>query len=189
MTRRRLSDDERVLWRGVTRSIMPLHPESAAPAEPAPVKPARGAAEPSRPSKSRSANARPVGPAPPPPARPPMPSPVALDRKLKGRIARGREPLDGRLDLHGMIQAEAHAALHRFLQARQARGDTMVLVITGKGQRGEAGAAERGVLRRMVPLWLGMPELRAMVVGFESASVRHGGDGALYVRLRRRKAL
>ena len=71
----------------------------------------------------------------------------------------------------------------RFLRQASGRGARLVLVITGKGARGEAG--ERGVLRRQVPHWLRLPEFRALVIGFEQAHVAHGGEGALYVRVRR----
>jgi DNA-nicking Smr family endonuclease len=103
---------------------------------------------------------------------------------MKRRVARGAQSIDGRIDLHGMTQAEAHDALLGFMRSRQTRGCKLVLVITGKGASGDA-ASGRGVLKRMVPLWLEMPELRSIVVGYESASVRHGGEGALYVRLRK----
>ena len=87
-----------------------------------------------------------------------------------------------------MTQAQAHLALARFLTQAQADGAKMVLVITGKGARGDRDPhAERGVLKRLVPQWLGQPELRALVGGFEPAGVGHGGEGALYVRLRRRR--
>jgi DNA-nicking Smr family endonuclease len=103
---------------------------------------------------------------------------------MKQRIARGAHAIDGRLDLHGMTQDEAHGRLLSFLRGRQARGAKVVLVITGKGSRnGEGGG--RGVLKRMVPLWLGLPDLRSLVIGFEDAAIGHGGEGALYVRLRR----
>ena len=69
-----------------------------------------------------------------------------------------------------------------FLRNAQTRDARLVLVITGKGGRGDS---ERGVLRRQVPHWLGLPELRTYVVGYEDAGVRHGGEGALYVRVRR----
>jgi DNA-nicking Smr family endonuclease len=61
----------------------------------------------------------------------------------------------------------------------------VVLVITGKGARGGDAQSERGVLKRMVPLWLRLPEFRAFVIGFESAAIGHGGEGALYVTLRK----
>ena len=179
MSRRRLSDDERVLWKGVTRSIAPLRkslarqPDEAEPASaPSPPKP-----------RARSAPAIAVPIAPPKRVAPPPLAP--LTRRTKKRIARGNHTIDGRLDLHGMTQAEAHDALFGFLRAKQARGAKVVLVITGKGARGSDDGGGRGVLKRMVPLWLGMPEFRGLIVGFESAAVGHGGEGALYVSLRK----
>jgi DNA-nicking Smr family endonuclease len=106
---------------------------------------------------------------------------------MRQRLARGTHELDARLDLHGMTQAHAHGALLHFLRSAQAGDARIVLVITGKGARGADAGAERGVLRRQVPLWLRLPEFRAYVVGFETATATHGGDGALYVRLRRKR--
>src|SRR6476661_1151109 len=138
MSRRRLSDEERVLWKGVTRSIMPLRQSLAR--------------EPDEPAKRAA----------PPPLAP-------LTRRHKKRIARGNHAIDGRLDLHGMTQAEAHDALFRFLRAKQARGAKVVLVITGKGARG-GDSGGRGVLNRTVPMWLRLPEFRSLILGFESAA-------------------
>jgi len=112
-----------------------------------------------------------------------LPPLAPLGRRMKQRVARGTETIDGRLDLHGLTQSEAHAALLRFMRAASTRGARLVLVITGKGVR--AGEGERGVLKRQVPQWLGLPEFRALVVGFENAHIAHGGEGALYVRVRR----
>ena len=112
--------------------------------------------------------------------RPPL---VPLGRRMKQRVARGKDEIDGRLDLHGLTQSEAHAALLRFLRTASSRGARLVLVITGKGARAAEG--ERGVLKRQVPHWLGLPEFRALVIGFENAHIAHGGEGALYVRVRR----
>jgi DNA-nicking Smr family endonuclease len=83
-----------------------------------------------------------------------------------------------------MTQARAHRALIAFLNQVAGDGATVVLVITGKG-RTVGPESERGILRRQVPLWLGLPELRSFVVGYETAHIGHGGEGALYVRLRR----
>jgi DNA-nicking Smr family endonuclease len=128
--------------------------------------------------------APPVRSQPQPAKSPPL---APLQRRLKQRVARGREPIDARIDLHGMTQAQAHTALFAFLQRSQADGARMALVVTGKGaDRGESDrAAPRGVLKRQVPLWLSLPEFRAFVVGFEDAHIGHGGQGALYVQLRR----
>jgi DNA-nicking Smr family endonuclease len=112
-----------------------------------------------------------------------------LGRRLKQRVARGREPIDARIDLHGMTQTEAHTALLRFLRRAQSDGVRIALVVTGKGtgkvSDGRGTSGERGVLKRQVPLWLSLAEFRSLVVGFEDAHVGHGGQGALYVRLRR----
>ena len=120
------------------------------------------------------------------PALPPL---APVERKTLLALRRGRKDVDSVIDLHGMRQEEAHFALLRFLHRAQGSGHGLVLVITGKG-----GAAvehglfeERGVLRRMVPHWLRLPDLRSLVIGFEEASPQHGGSGALYVRLRRRR--
>jgi DNA-nicking Smr family endonuclease len=176
---RRLSSDDLALWDGVTRSVRPLRKrtrtlETIAEAAAEPPKtppPKRGVAAPSVPA-----------PAPSPKKAPAI---APLDRKAKQKIARGRDSIDARLDLHGHTQAEAHDALLRFLRRVQARGGRVVLVITGKGGRGDN---DRGVLKRAVPMWLALPEFRALVIGFDSAAIPHGGEGALYVRLRKPKA-
>ena len=181
MSRRRLSDDERVLWKGVTRSIAPLRKSLAL--EPDGAEPATAPSPPKPRAKPALAIAAPV--APPKRAAPPAPPLAPLTRRTKKRIARGNHAIDGRLDLHGMTQAEAHDALFGFLRAKQVRGAKVVLVITGKGARGSDDGGGRGVLKRMVPMWLGMPDFRGLIVGFESAAVGHGGEGALYVSLRK----
>jgi DNA-nicking Smr family endonuclease len=174
-SKRVLSYDERVLWSTVTKSIAPLAghvvEEDDSPAETPLLTP------PSRPRAAMPAH-KPAA-EPPKPKTPPL---APLGRRLRQRVARGREPIDARFDLHGLTQAQAHAALSRFLHSASARGARLVLIITGKGARG----GEAGVLRRQVPLWLALPELRELVIGFEDAHAAHGGEGALYVRLRRR---
>ena len=179
MSRRRLSNDERVLWKGVTRSIAPLRKSSAPDLDVA--EPATAPSPPKPRARSAPTIAAPV--APPKRAAPPPLAP--LTRRTKKRIARGNHAIDGRLDLHGMTQAEAHDALFGFLRAKQARGAKVVLVITGKGARGSDDGGGRGVLKRMVPMWLGMPDFRGLIIGFESAAIGHGGEGALYVSLRK----
>ena len=179
MTRRRqLSDEERALWKNIARSVKPLRKltEAGEPlSEPSPKSP---------PTKLR---AKPAGPTPHVVASPKSPPLAPLDRRLKQRVARGREPIEARLDLHGMTQAQAHTELLRFLRRAQADGVRTVLVVTGKGLRShdQSQDHERGVLRRQVPMWLALPEFRLLVVGFDAAHVGHGGEGALYVRLRR----
>ena len=184
--RRKLSDDERTLWRDVTRSVAPLKRarikagqadrEIVAPGDPAPSK--AKPSPPARVTKSRPADV--VKPAP---------MPALLDRKQKKRLARGSEPIDARIDLHGLTQSEAHSALLHFLRRAQHREARFVLVITGKG-RFKPGDISRevGVLKRQVPQWLRLPEFRVYVTGFEDAHIAHGGEGALYVRVRRVRA-
>ena len=87
-----------------------------------------------------------------------------------------------------MTQAQAHDALLHFLRRYQAEGAKFVLVITGKGSAGAVARGERGILRRQVPLWLALPEFRACVLGFDIAHLGHGGEGALYVRLRKMRS-
>jgi DNA-nicking Smr family endonuclease len=180
--RRRLTEEEERLWAVVARSITPLRagkrvlkrePTAALP------KPSPQAA---RPIKKAAVDH-------PPPSAPyhlkPPASAIAIARREKQQLARGKTEIGGRIDLHGMTQAQAHDALLHFLRRYQADGAKFVLVITGKGSAGAVARGERGVLRRQVPLWLGLPEFRACVLGFDVAHVGHGGEGALYVRLRR----
>lgn len=178
--RRVLSSEERVLWTSVTKSIAPLRESSPAgediPTESGVARPAPAAVKPvqNTPAQPAQKVLSPLAPL----------APLApLGRRMKQRVARGKESIDGRLDLHGLTQSEAHAALLRFLRTASARGARLVLVITGKGVRVSDG--ERGVLKRHVPQWLGLPEFRAFVIGFEGAHIAHGGEGALYVRVRR----
>jgi DNA-nicking Smr family endonuclease len=166
------------LWEAVKKTIAPLRKPTKPPIE-------KGGDE--------RKIARPQKPKPPLPASPPStPSPAlpplsAIDRRARAKIARGHVEIDARIDLHGMQQREAKERLSAFLHRAQARGKSLVLVITGKGTFAPAGA-ERGVLRRAVPLWLALPEFRLLVIGFEEASPAHGGAGALYVRIRKGRA-
>lgn len=176
---RHLSRGEHALWRGITRSVVPLRRRAREPEHDVP--------EPKETKALRPAPAR-TSVAVPLPEKKKSPPPLApLERKLKQRLSRGRQTIDGRLDLHGHTQAEAHDALSRFLRSAQAKGASVVLVITGKGGRTVSGR-EHGVLKRQVPMWLNLPEFRDYVVGFDDAAIGHGGEGALYVRLRKRRA-
>jgi DNA-nicking Smr family endonuclease len=132
-----------------------------------------------------------------PPAAPAamQPPPLAeFDRKKVRKLRSGRVDIEARVDLHGLRQHEAHAALIAFLRRCQRKGQSWVLVITGKGKAESGdqdtpfempGARDRGVLRRNVPRWLEEPELRGLVVSYATAAIQHGGDGALYVHLRK----
>jgi DNA-nicking Smr family endonuclease len=116
-----------------------------------------------------------------------------MNRRAVRQVASGKVAIDARLDLHGMRQRDARAELHAFLRAAQARALKTVLIITGKGDAAAErdhlasafGKTPRGILRRSVPQWLEEPELRSVVLSYTSAGTRHGGDGALYVQLRK----
>jgi DNA-nicking Smr family endonuclease len=177
--KRALSEEERALWESVASHVKPLQKKPRAKAaiasseEPPPAAKATGL--PKSPVNPRSAKM--LKPDNPPPLAP-------LGRRERSQLSRGRKEIEGRLDLHGMTQIRAHRALLSFLQRASGDGLTFVLVITGKG-RASGPEAGRGVLRRQVPEWLNLPEFRALVVGFEEAHIGHGGEGALYVRVRR----
>jgi DNA-nicking Smr family endonuclease len=173
-----ISDEDRQLWDHVRRTATPLRPEPAE--EPPPSPPAEVP-----PAPTAKAAARPLAP-PPPPPKPVGPPPVGgFDRKTMTRLSRGSVAIDARIDLHGLTQDTAHRRLLRFLEAARGEGAKIVLVITGKGAP-DAAEGGRGVLRRAVPEWLRSPPFRLVVSGYESAGRRHGGEGAIYVRLRRK---
>lgn len=174
-----ISEEDRQLWDQVRRTATPLRPEPPPVPVPTP--------SPEAPPKAAAR------PKPAPAARPPKPGPVpaappapgGFDRKTMTRLSRGSVLIDARIDLHGLTQEAAHRRLLRFLDAARGEGARIVLVITGKGAP-DAVDGGRGVLRRAVPEWLRSPPFRLLVSGYESAGRRHGGEGALYVRLRRK---
>lgn len=104
-----------------------------------------------------------------------------LDEPTLDKLSKGRLPIEGRVDLHGMTQDEAYTLLFSFLQRAHAGGVRYVLVITGKGN----SSGGDGVLRRAVPAWLSTPAFRMLVSSHDHAARQHGGSGALYIRLRR----
>jgi DNA-nicking Smr family endonuclease len=166
-----LSDEDRILWNLVARSARPLRGK-ALPAGALPPPPAESPA--SAPAQGVAASA---------PAPAPKRQHVAhvLDRPTLDRLGKGKLPIEGRVDLHGMTQSEAHELLFSFLRRAHAGGVRYVLVITGKG----SSSGGEGVLRRAVPAWLGTPAFRPLVSSYDHAAMKHGGSGALYVRLRR----
>jgi DNA-nicking Smr family endonuclease len=177
--KRSLSEEERALWDSVAKQTKPLRkkPRPAKANADLPDAEALSAAKPAASPKPLSAAKIPRTPLP---AAPPL---APLGRRERSQLSRGRKEIDARLDLHGMTQTRAHRALSGFLQRAHSDGLTFVLIITGKGKMG--AESERGVLRRQVPQWLSLPEFRPLVVGFEEAHIGHGGEGALYVRIRR----
>jgi DNA-nicking Smr family endonuclease len=182
--KRALSEEERVLWESVAKQTKPLRKRSRA------AKPQLAAPDSASPAAAKAAAAPKVHPpakvprGPRPEVAPAAPPLAPLGRRERSQLSRGRREIDARLDLHGMTQTRAHRALSGFLQRAHSDGLTFVLIITGKG-RTIGPESERGVLRRQVPQWLSLPEFRSLVVGFEEAHIGHGGEGALYVRIRR----
>lgn len=181
MSRKRTPTGEELqLWQKVTETVAPLQ-KTVAGATPA-KKPAAAGAKEKAAAKSAPAAKAAGAPAKTRPPAPPALNPI--DRRTRSRLTRGHVAIDARIDLHGMTQAAAEQRLRRFLADQQADGAKLVLVITGKGRSGRDGE-ERGVLRRVAPMWLAAADLRPFVVGFDEAGPVHGGAGALYVRIRR----
>jgi DNA-nicking Smr family endonuclease len=193
--KRDLQDDERALWDEVMRDVRRLRGAKASKAKP---------------DKKRVGRVLRDPPALPAPARPPVPAAAPTSKPKKAtapafgidgataeRLKRGKVEPDATLDLHGMTQERAHERLVSFIRRAHEHGFRCILVVTGKGAprpAREATAAfvmpERsnaGVLRAMVPRWLEEDALRALVVGVQGAHQRHGGAGAIYVYLRRKR--
>lgn len=184
MTRKKrgLSAEDEALWAEVARSVTPLNSDRAA--DPLPKRRHRPALRPADPMEA-----------------PPGPGPVSLDRKTARKIARGQIAVDRHLDLHGKTQEQAFQALLSAVRQEVARGSRCLVVVTGRGgrrfsqtrdvpaayRRREDFAPEGGVLKRQVPLWLEGPELSGFVYAYGPAADSHGGAGALYVVLRRRR--
>jgi DNA-nicking Smr family endonuclease len=184
--KRDLREDERELWEHVTRDVRKPRARTAKPKPPAEAKPTVR-------HKAADTPARTVAPS----AVKRAPPPFGVDGATAERLRRGKIEPDATIDLHGMTQAQAHTRLVAFVRRGHEIGNRCVLVITGKGSpaaREDAGRgfvmperSKAGVLRTLVPLWL--EELRALVTGVQSAHQKHGGGGAFYVYLKRKRAL
>ena len=180
-------DEDTALWARVVEDARPLRKGRAAAKLP-PVKPKPPATK-AAPAEDAEILNEPVKiPVRPKPA--PLPRGTSLDRGTARKLETGRLPVEARLDLHGMRARDAHAALKRFLREAQGKGYRNVLVITGKGSAAKEAKSfyeeeERGVLRQSVPHWLSGAEFADLVISFAEAPRRLGGEGALYVRVRR----
>lgn len=180
------SSDEK-LWQAVTKDVEKLGERPA------------GAAIPPRKMIIRLDEERPLsadwfnGTPPEPDAR--------IDRKTKRKLATGAQEVDRSIDLHGRTQEQAYGVLKSSIEGAIRRGDKTLLVVTGKGGArfsqidAETPVAYRtrgdfdqlgGVLKRMVPEWLNGAELKPFIQSYGPASKEHGGDGALYILLRKR---
>lgn len=182
--KRPIRPDEHRLWSMVAATVHPLPGRRSAPApkaESAPIAPPRASADPLPPPQWDGAAFRVgelAGRRPPLHGRPS--DDKSIEPRRKHRIAKERDPIGGRIDLHGMTQDRARAALETFLRRSHDDGARAVLVITGKGVQGD------GILRRRTPEWLAAPGLSDVVAGISEAHRRHGGEGALYVALKRK---
>ena len=186
--RRPLAPEDAKLWSLVTATVRPIGERKLNVTDPK--SPVSQAAEPKPPMKTsrrpakQAVYARPEAtPSPPPP---PLKAPAAklslpedIEPRRRRRISRSREPIGARLDLHGMDQSKAEAAVFNFVRRAHEAGMRAVLIITGKGTLGD------GILRRRTPEWLSDPSIRPLIAGFSFADRHHGGDGALYVALKR----
>lgn len=185
--KRSLSDEEKKLWEFVTRNATKLRPEEEAdleeaedstPAEevPAVFIPIPATLPHRKDHKTHDDSALSAG------------AYAGIDRNTAERLRKGKLPIDGRLDLHGFTREEAQRLLDRFIISHAERESRCLLVITGKGVRKDVQATpERGILREMLPVWLASPALRRFVLAFDVAQPKHGGTGAFYVLLRRKR--
>ena len=182
MAKRTPSPEESELWRQAMREAKPLKRQRQAAKKaaiaPPPAEPVAAPVAPQRPTPL---------PAPAlPPAKPPELATgriAGVDKRLAERLKRGQLTIDGMLDLHGLTQEEAHRQLDGFLGDAANSGRRCVLIITGKG----VWRSDSGILREMVPRWLNEAPNRARVLAIATAQPRHGGSGALYVLLKRRR--
>ncbi|HKP25440.1 MAG TPA: Smr/MutS family protein [Dongiaceae bacterium] len=180
MAKRRATPDELELWRHVAQSVRPIKSKR----RPAPSKEPAPNAPPAKPK-----SAKPAAP-PVPPAKPQPPAKHhelthglshGIDRRQAERFRKGKLTIEGKIDLHGRTQQDAHDDLLAFLRRAHAAGKRNVLVVTGKGMT----TSKVGILRQAVPRWLNEPTFRSLVLAFDYAEPQHGGEGALYVLLKR----
>jgi len=203
MKKRRLNKEEAALWDQVAKTMQPLQPLKAAKiSETKKSKPVSSKPKPTPSldlfdlkafeigSKSQTALGqsfvtRRIGP-----KAPASKTTVQMDQKSFVKMRRGKLAPEARIDLHGMTLNQAHPALTQFILSSQRAGRRLVLVITGKGERvgpHPATSRERGVLRRQVPQWLHAPALRPAILQVDQAHISHGGEGAYYVYLKKRR--
>jgi DNA-nicking Smr family endonuclease len=200
--RRTLRPEEEEIWAAVARTAKPLHPVRPiclkpviVPAHAVPVaaefEQPHMSAQPRQPlfrlgEKVRATHGHQVFPSL---ADVLARAPLQMDAKTHGKMTKGKLAPEARIDLHGLTLSEAHPELIHFVMNAHSDGLRLVLVITGKGKRGQdlGPIPQRmGVLRHQVPHWLRQPPLGAAVLQISEAHLKHGGSGAFYVYLRRR---
>jgi len=198
VSRRRLRPDELELWSRVAKTTERMHPtKPAKPKQGLPFREDRKSPEtpPREPVQRFEIGQKANGKAARHDVLPGLPeriaaAPVQMDRKAYDRLKRGKLKPEGRIDLHGMTLDQAKPALQSFIAKSFTRERRLVLVITGKGRQSpdDGPIPQRpGVLRHAVPQWLQSPPLSQMVLQIAEAHVRHGGGGAYYVYLRRKR--
>jgi len=190
MTRkpRELRSDEEALWRQVAKSTSPMNPARKPKVLNLQAKPKPVAENPRFEPKPFKVGETAAPRAMPNPAKPSKP--IRMDKKAFGRMKRGKAKPESRIDLHGMTLAQAQTALTGFLLQAFSNEKRLVLVITGKGRHADDSDPvphRRGVLRQHLPEWLSRPPLSSVVLEWTSAHQRHGGSGAFYVYLSRRR--
>lgn len=184
MKRRGLTPEEQQMWSHVTRGDTPLPPSLRALAEP-PAPPRRAVVRDSiardydqwLSALPKEMDSLPLS----------CGAYAGIDRNTADRFRKGEYPVDATLDLHGMTREKAHRALSVFLRSQHERGSRCLLVVTGKGQKPQGNDRQSGVLRDMLPQWLAEPGMRPAVLAFDVAKPKHGGSGAYYILLRRRR--
>jgi len=189
--RRKPSSEDEALWKSVTKDVKPIERKApTARAEPEPSsEPSEKSSKPSKLKKKPPARAVPppgaMAPTPPA-AKPPELShgrAAGVDKRTVDRLRRGQIAIEAEIDLHGHTQEEAHRVLQAFISGQAGAGRRCVRVVTGKGSFREGG----GVLKTAVPRWLNEAPLREKVLAFSHARRDDGGEGALYVLLRRKR--
>jgi len=195
MRRRTLHPEEQEIWQAVARTAKPMHKVSAVFLKPAEPKPAPlQTAAPAMPRLAvfrlgEKSRAKPGHDILPTLAESLAAAPLQMDAKTHGKMTRGKLAPEARIDLHGLTLSEAHPELIRFILNAQSAGLRLVLVITGKGKRGQDTGpipTRMGALRHQVPQWLRLAPLGPAVLQVTEAHLKHGGSGAYYIYLRRR---
>jgi DNA-nicking Smr family endonuclease len=179
-----ISDDDNALWDYLTRDVTPIKRQKPI-ADNAPKATPEKRTTKTAPQK----HAQRIS-APPPPSKPGARASIAsdLDARTNDRLRKGQIPIDARIDLHGMNQLDARTNLTRFLQIAHTRAQRCVLVITGKGQKNrDPLAPATGILKTKTADWLREPPLNTIILKSHPAKPKDGGNGALYVLLRRQR--
>ncbi|MCB1415722.1 MAG: Smr/MutS family protein [Nitratireductor sp.] len=177
--RRHLTEDEAALWQQVAKTVTPGRGKTAPSSLPDELAPSSSARRKPDMPDSRARKLLPMPSYTPPRSQPAAPAGSGIDDRTARKVLKGQLRIEDRIDLHGMTQSQAHGRLVAFLHRCHGEEKRMVMVITGKGRM------SGGILRQMVPHWLREPQCAVYVSAFREAHVSHGGQGALYVRLRR----